>query len=163
MAEQLDPSEIVDLRELLMSGVIQSEALINLLDRKGIITKQELLEEMKRVKATLPKSERAESNVSKNKVLGITSNKPRPALTEEDAQNIVNDYMEQQKPRRGIYRITDVFPVGCRAYNDLLVLDRFGDPGQDLSILFVVFASPDYDRHVYRSRNFLHDGYYFTG
>ena len=58
MAEQLDPSEIVDLRELLMSEVIQSEALINLLDRKGIITKQELLEEMKRVQATLPKSER---------------------------------------------------------------------------------------------------------
>ena len=58
MAEQLDPSEIVDLRELLMSEVIQSEALINLLDRKGIITKKELLEEMKRVKATLPRSER---------------------------------------------------------------------------------------------------------
>jgi hypothetical protein len=59
MAEQLDPSEIVDLPELLMSEVIQSEAMINLLDRKGIITKTELLEEMKRVKATLPKSERS--------------------------------------------------------------------------------------------------------
>jgi hypothetical protein len=32
--------------------------LINLLDKKGIITKQELLKEMKRVQATLPKSER---------------------------------------------------------------------------------------------------------
>ena len=41
-----------------MSEVIQSEALINLLDRKGIINKNELLEEMKRVQATLPKSER---------------------------------------------------------------------------------------------------------
>lgn len=58
MAEQLDPGEIVDLRELLMSEVIQLEALINLLDRKGIITKKEVLEEMKRVQATLPKSER---------------------------------------------------------------------------------------------------------
>jgi hypothetical protein len=58
MAEQLDPSEIVDLRELLMSEVIQSEPLINLLDHKGIITKKELLEEMQRVKATLPRSER---------------------------------------------------------------------------------------------------------
>jgi hypothetical protein len=57
MAEQPDPSEIVDLRELLMSKVIQSEALINLLDHKGIITKKELLEEMKRVQATLPRSE----------------------------------------------------------------------------------------------------------
>jgi hypothetical protein len=36
MAEKLDPKEIVSLEELLMSEVIQSEALINLLDRKGI-------------------------------------------------------------------------------------------------------------------------------
>ena len=58
MTDQLDPSEIVNLGELLMSEVIQSEALINLLDRKSIITKKELLEEMKRVQATLPGSER---------------------------------------------------------------------------------------------------------
>jgi hypothetical protein len=43
MAEKLDPKEVVDLQALLMSGIIQSEALINLLDRKGVITKQELL------------------------------------------------------------------------------------------------------------------------
>ena len=55
MAELLDPKELVTLKELLMSEVIQSEALINLLDRKGIITKKELLEEMKRVQASLPK------------------------------------------------------------------------------------------------------------
>ena len=53
MAEKLDNKEVVDPRELLMSEVIQSEALINLLDHKGIITKKELLEEMKRVQATL--------------------------------------------------------------------------------------------------------------
>ena len=58
MAELLDPKELVTLKELLMSEVIQSEALINLLDRKGIITKKELLEEMKRVQATLPRSKR---------------------------------------------------------------------------------------------------------
>jgi hypothetical protein len=56
MAEKLDPNEIVDFREMLMTEVITSEALINLLDKKGIISKQELLEEMKRVQATLPKS-----------------------------------------------------------------------------------------------------------
>ena len=33
-------------------------SLINLLDRKGIIAKRELLEEMKKVQATLPKSDR---------------------------------------------------------------------------------------------------------
>ena len=55
MAEKLDPKEVVDLQELLMSEVIQSEALINLLDRKGIISKRELLEEMKRVQASMMK------------------------------------------------------------------------------------------------------------
>ena len=55
MAEKLDPKEIVDFKELLMSEVIQSEALINLLDKKGIISKQELLEEMKRVQAKMIK------------------------------------------------------------------------------------------------------------
>ena len=56
MAKILDPKEIVDFKELLMSGVIQSEALINLLDKKGLIFKQELLEEMKRVQASMIKS-----------------------------------------------------------------------------------------------------------
>jgi hypothetical protein len=56
MADKLDPKELVSLKELLMSEVIQSEALINLLDKKGIISKQELLEEMKHVQAKMIKS-----------------------------------------------------------------------------------------------------------
>ena len=56
MAEKLDPKEIVDFKELLMSEVIQSEALIILLDKKGIISKQELLKEMKRVQVKMIKS-----------------------------------------------------------------------------------------------------------
>jgi len=56
MAAKLDQKQTVDFKELLMSEVIQSEALINILDRKGIISKKELLEEMKRVQANLPKS-----------------------------------------------------------------------------------------------------------
>jgi hypothetical protein len=39
-----------------VSEVIQLEALINLLDEKGVISKQELLEEMKRVQAKMVKS-----------------------------------------------------------------------------------------------------------
>ncbi|MGO9139273.1 MAG: hypothetical protein ACLP9S_13140 [Syntrophales bacterium] len=46
MAKQLEPEGTIALKELLMSEVIQSEALINLLDRKGIISKEELLEEI---------------------------------------------------------------------------------------------------------------------
>ena len=56
MAEKLDPKELVSFKELLMSEVIQSEAIINLLDKKGIISKRELLEEMKRVQAKMIKS-----------------------------------------------------------------------------------------------------------
>ena len=56
MAEKLDQKETVDLKELLMSELIQSEALINLLDRKGLISKQDFLEEMKRVQATMIKA-----------------------------------------------------------------------------------------------------------
>jgi len=49
MAEKLVRKQTVDSKELLMSKIIQSETLINLLDKKGIIPKQELLEEMKMV------------------------------------------------------------------------------------------------------------------
>ncbi len=47
MAEKLDPKEVVSFGELLMSIVIEQETLVNLLERKGVITKAELLEEIK--------------------------------------------------------------------------------------------------------------------
>ncbi len=50
MAEKLDPRETVSAEELLMSNVIEQEALINLLVAKGIIKKAELLEEMKKLR-----------------------------------------------------------------------------------------------------------------
>ena len=57
MAQQLDPEEMVDLKELVLSEVIQMEALINVLESKGILTKQELLEEIKRVAAQMRRAE----------------------------------------------------------------------------------------------------------
>jgi len=36
-----------------MSDIIQSDALINLLDRRGIITKKELLEELQKVQVSI--------------------------------------------------------------------------------------------------------------
>jgi hypothetical protein len=56
MAEKLDPKQTVDIEELLMSEVIQSEALINILDRKDIVSKADLLDEMKKVQAAMIKS-----------------------------------------------------------------------------------------------------------
>jgi hypothetical protein len=57
MTGQLDPKELVTLKELLMSEVIQSDALINLLDRKGIITKKELPDTIKRVQTSMLKAD----------------------------------------------------------------------------------------------------------
>jgi len=57
MAEQLDPKELVSFKEMLLSEVITSEAIINLLDRKGIISKKELMKELKRVQESMLKAE----------------------------------------------------------------------------------------------------------
>jgi hypothetical protein len=53
---KLDPKETVSFEELLMSNVIEQEALIDLLEKKGIITKSELLEEVKRLKRNQPRT-----------------------------------------------------------------------------------------------------------
>ena len=57
MAEKLDPKEMVTFRNALLSEVIRFEALVNLLDRKGIIDKEELLEEIKFVHASMSEAE----------------------------------------------------------------------------------------------------------
>jgi hypothetical protein len=57
VAQKLDQRETVDFKELLLSEVIQSEALINILDRKGIVSRKELLEEIKQVNANRLKPE----------------------------------------------------------------------------------------------------------
>ncbi len=51
-AEQLNAKEIATFEEILLSNVYTQEALIHLLEAKGIIRKAELLEEIKRLKRT---------------------------------------------------------------------------------------------------------------
>jgi hypothetical protein len=58
MAEELDPQELVSFKEMLLTEVVTSEAIINLLDRKGIISKKELMEEMKQVHASMVKADK---------------------------------------------------------------------------------------------------------
>lgn len=58
MAEELDPQELVSFKEMLLNEVITSEAIINLLDRRGIISKRELMKEMKRVQASMVRAEK---------------------------------------------------------------------------------------------------------
>lgn len=50
MAEKLDPKEVVSFEEVLLSNVYTQEALINLLEAKGIIKKAELMKEIKRLR-----------------------------------------------------------------------------------------------------------------
>jgi len=50
MAEKLDPKETVTFEELVMSNVYTQEALINFLEKKGLFTKEELIEEIKRIR-----------------------------------------------------------------------------------------------------------------
>ncbi len=57
MAKQLDPDEMVDLKELVLSEVIQMEALINILEAKGILTREELIDKMQDIAAQMRKVE----------------------------------------------------------------------------------------------------------
>ncbi len=43
MAEKLDPKELVTIEELAISTMWETSALVELLERKGILTKQEVL------------------------------------------------------------------------------------------------------------------------
>jgi hypothetical protein len=51
MTKPLDPEQFEDIKEMMIYEVVLSEALVNLLDKKGLIKKAELLEEIKKIKA----------------------------------------------------------------------------------------------------------------
>ena len=64
MAKELDKKQSVDVREVFISEIIQAEALVNLLDRKGIISKGELLEEIKNVQAPMVRADKWNSQLT---------------------------------------------------------------------------------------------------
>jgi hypothetical protein len=49
MAKKPDSRETVPLEEVVMSNVYSQEAIVNLLEKKGLLTKKEVLEEMQRI------------------------------------------------------------------------------------------------------------------
>ena len=51
MAEKLDPSSTTSPEELLLSMLYTQEALVNVLEKKGLLTKKELLVEIQRLRA----------------------------------------------------------------------------------------------------------------
>ena len=58
MGTPLDPKQVVTIEELLMSQVVQQEALTRLLIEKGIFTKEEFPEMVKLVDREMIKSKR---------------------------------------------------------------------------------------------------------
>jgi len=58
MAIPLDPKQVVSFEELLMSQVIQQEALTRLLVEKGIFTKEEFLDMVRLVDGEMKRKEK---------------------------------------------------------------------------------------------------------
>ncbi len=56
MAEKLDPKEIVTLEELALSTMWETSAVVELLERKGILTKQEVLDLIRELRQREPTS-----------------------------------------------------------------------------------------------------------
>jgi len=50
MAKPLDPKELITLQELAISNAYEIAALVAVLERKGLVTPAEVLEEIKRLK-----------------------------------------------------------------------------------------------------------------
>ncbi len=51
MAEKLDPRQVATFEELLRAGLYEQEALRRVLVRKGLVTNEEVLEEVKVVRS----------------------------------------------------------------------------------------------------------------
>ncbi len=52
MAEKLDPKQVATFEELLRACLYEQEALVLLLEEKGILTRGELLEKIKNLRTT---------------------------------------------------------------------------------------------------------------
>ncbi len=65
MTDKLDPKETVSFKELLVSNTYTQEAIINLLDKKGIINKQDIFDEIIRLRDERIKANRRESEENK--------------------------------------------------------------------------------------------------
>jgi hypothetical protein len=49
MIKEQDSAETVPLEDVVLSNVFTQEAILNLLEKKGLVTKEEVMEEMKRI------------------------------------------------------------------------------------------------------------------
>ncbi len=56
MAEKLDPKEIVTLEELTISTMWETSALVELLERKGVLTRQEIYDAINELRQRHPEA-----------------------------------------------------------------------------------------------------------
>ncbi len=56
MAQPLDPQDLVSLEELALSTMWETSALVELLERKGILTKQEVLAMIQELRQREPRA-----------------------------------------------------------------------------------------------------------
>ncbi len=54
MAKQLDPKDLVTLEDLAISNMRENAALVDLLERKGVLTKQEVLDMIRELRQREP-------------------------------------------------------------------------------------------------------------
>ncbi len=54
MAEQLDPNDLLTLEELALSNMWETSALVEVLERKGVLTKQEVLDMIQELRQREP-------------------------------------------------------------------------------------------------------------
>ncbi len=54
MAEKLDPKELITIEELAISNMWETSALVELLERKGILTRQEVLDMIQELRQREP-------------------------------------------------------------------------------------------------------------
>lgn len=83
---------------------IQSEALINLPNRKEIVSKQELLEEIKRVVAKMPKAQGQMQVVTASKK---NARVHLPSLATEGGQNLVLSILRLVSSKATVLRVTN--------------------------------------------------------
>jgi len=80
MAEKLDPKETVKIEEVVISHMFEIAALVEVLERKGVCTKQEVLDMIQKLRRKTPRAETAQEAF------------PKPYLSTQ-AENALMDRM----------------------------------------------------------------------
>ena len=94
MATPLDPKQVVSFEELLMSQVVQQEALTRLLVKKGIFTKEEFLEMVKLVNQEIKRKKNSNNNRTSKINLGRKTQNIRGTIVMESLGSFVERLRE---------------------------------------------------------------------